>query len=122
MQPDKDFQDFLQQGRFMIQRSRQTGAYVYYPRIAVPGTGDADLEWVEASGRAEVYSTSVVRNRPPAEDYNVAIVDLAEGPRMMTRVIGIEPDRVAIGMKVKAEVAEIDGQLAVVFRPEGGAA
>lgn len=118
--PDSDYQAFLKEGRFMIQRSRSTGAYVFYPRVATPGTGVEDLEWVAPSGQATVYSTTVVRNRPPTPDYNVAIIELAEGPHMMSRVVGVEPTAVTIGMKVKARVGEVDGVVAVVFEPVEG--
>jgi uncharacterized protein len=116
--PEAQFRAFLRQGRFMIQRSRSTGAYVFYPRVAAPGSGEADLEWVEASGTGEVYSTTVVRNRPEkGGDYNVALIELAEGPRMMSRVVGIDPAEVKIGMKVRALVDELDGAPQVLFQP-----
>ena len=71
--PEAQFRAYLAQGRFMIQRSKSTGAHVFYPRVAAPGTGEADLEWVEASGEGTVYATTVVRNRPEkGGDYNVA--------------------------------------------------
>lgn len=116
--PESDFQRFLTEGRFMLQRSRHTGAYVFYPRVAEPGTGSTDLEWVEASGRGVVYSTTVVRQRPPTPNYNVALIDLEEGVRMMSRVEGIAPEDVRIGMAVRAKVAGDDPAAAVlVFEP-----
>ncbi|MGP3791540.1 Zn-ribbon domain-containing OB-fold protein [Pseudomonas sp. B392_1p] len=116
--PESDYQRFLAEGRFMLQRSRQTGAYVFYPRVAGPGTGSTDLEWVEASGRGVVYSTTVVRQRPPTPNYNVALIDLEEGVRMMSRVEGIAPEEVRIGMAVRAKVAGDDPAAAVlVFEP-----
>lgn len=117
MGADAKFAAFLAEGRFMLQRSRLTGEYVFYPRAVFPGTCETDLEWVEASGDAVVYSTTRVRNKPPVADYNVALVDLAEGPRMMTRIVGIDPSGVHIGMAVKARVDRIDDALAVVFAP-----
>ena len=116
--PDADFQRFLSQGRFMIQRSRASGQYVFYPRTVAPGTGARDLEWVEVSGLGTVYSTTVVRKKPPEPSYNVALIDLAEGPRMMSRVEGIVPDAVQIGMAVRAKIVAQDGEPVVVFEPE----
>ncbi|MOA13544.1 hypothetical protein D3C78_1336030 [compost metagenome] len=117
--PESDYQRFLAEGRFMLQRSRQTGAYVFYPRVAQPGTGDTDLEWVEASGRGVVYSTTVVRQRPPIPSYNVALIDLVEGVRMMSRVEGVAPEEVRIGMAVRAKISCDDHAAAVlVFEPE----
>ncbi len=117
VQPDADFQKFLNEGRFMIQRSHSSGRHVFYPRVAEPGTGARDLEWVAASGKGTVYSTTVVRLKPPAESYNVALIDLAEGPRMMSRVEGIAPDKVKIGMSVKARIVQDANANYVVFDP-----
>ena len=116
--PEAQYYVYLREGRFMIQRSASTGRHVFYPRVLVPGTGEADLEWVEASGEGTVYATTVTRRRPEkGGDYNVALIDLAEGPRMMSRVVGIEPGEVTIGMKVRARVDELNGAPAVVFEP-----
>ncbi|KJS20661.1 MAG: hypothetical protein VR78_01105 [Hoeflea sp. BRH_c9] len=114
--PEARYRDFLSEGRFMIQRSASTGKHVFYPRTMAPGTGQTDLEWVEASGRGTVYSFSTVR-RSASEggDHNIAIVELAEGPRTMTRVIGCEPDEVFIGMEVSARIDEQDGEPIVFF-------
>jgi uncharacterized OB-fold protein len=117
LRPDEDFRRFLAEGRFMLQRSKASGRFVFFPRVAEPGTG-AELEWVEASGRGTVYATTVVRRKPPEPSYNVALIDLAEGPRMMSRVEGVEPDAVAIGMAVRAKIVEQDGEPVVVFTPE----
>ena len=99
----------------MLQRCRSSGAFIFYPRVAEPNTGVTDLEWVEASGRGTVYSTTVVRQKPPAPDYNVALIELAEGPRMMSRVVGIAPADVKIGMAVRARIVVEDDAPLVVF-------
>lgn len=119
--PEAQYRAHLAAGRFMIQRSRSTGGYVFYPRTALPGSGTADLEWVPASGHGTVYSTSTVR-RSEAEggDHNVALVELAEGPRTMTRIIGCTPDAVVIGMAVRAVIGEQDGAPILLFEPAAG--
>jgi len=104
-------------GRFMLQRSRASGAFVFYPRIAQPGTGAQDLEWVPACGEGRIHAATLVRRRNPAESYNVVLVDLAEGPRLMSRVDGIAADAVTIGMPVKARIIEEEGQPLLVFVP-----
>lgn len=101
----------------MLPRSRETGRIFWYPRVAEPGTGSTDLEWVEASGEATVYSTTVIRQKPPTPDYNLALVDLAEGPRMMSRVEGVAPGEVRIGMRVRAQVIKEGDVSLVVFKP-----
>ncbi len=114
--PDKAFFDYLRQGRFMLQRAMSDGRYVFYPRAVAPGDGAA-LEWVEASGLGRVYSTTVVRKKPPEPSYNVALIDLAEGPRMMSRVEGIAPEAVTIGMAVQARIDASGEEPVVVFTP-----
>ncbi|MBV9841038.1 MAG: OB-fold domain-containing protein [Sphingomonadaceae bacterium] len=119
--PDQQYQAHLAAGRFMIQRGVETGKMVFFPRAIAPGTGE-DLEWVEASGRGTVYSTTCVRKRPPETDLNIALIDLEEGPRMMSRVEGVAPDAVAIGMAVKARIVALDDGHIVVFDPAPGEA
>ena len=121
--PDAAFQRFLLQGRFMLQRSRTNGAFVFFPRVAVPGTGEADLEWVEASGRGTVYATTTVRRRPDqGGPYNVALVDLDEGVRCMSRVEGVASERVRIGMRVLARIDRAGDAAVLVFVPDGTSA
>jgi uncharacterized OB-fold protein len=116
--PERRYLDYIAEGKFMIQRSKSTGDYVHYPRTLNPGTGEADLEWVEASGEGTVYATTVNRQRPDkGGDYNIALVDLKEGPRMMSRIVGLAPDQVKIGMKVRAKIDKIGDTPAIVFEP-----
>lgn len=118
--PQQEYFAHLADGRFMIQRSRSSGEYVFYPRVAAPRTGAQDLEWVAASGRGTVYATTVMRVRPPAAPYNVCLVELEEGPRMMSRVEGIGPEDVQVGMAVRARIICDDaGEPLVVFEPAG---
>lgn len=116
LHPDLEYREHLKNGRFMLLRSPSTGGYVFFPRVAEPGTGATDLEWIEASGQGTVYSATIIRTRDPADTYNVVLVDLAEGPRMMSRVVGIAPDAVKIGMPVTAEIEATDDGPLVVFR------
>lgn len=119
LQPDKQYQEFLAQGRFMIQRNRQTGKAFFYPRVAEPGTGCTDLEWFAPSGLGTVYALTVISQRPPALPYSVVLVDLDEGARMMSRVDGIAPDQIRIGQRVKAKVIQENEQPLVVFEVVG---
>lgn len=119
--PDAVYKDFLDKQEFRIQRCVGCGDHVFYPRALCPGCGSPRLDWVAASGRATVYSTSVVRQRPDdGPDYNIAIVELEEGPRLMSRVEGIPAEDVRIGMAVRAKVSAIDGEPAVLFEPADG--
>ena len=114
--PEKEYQAYLASGRFMIQRSPKSGRHVFYPRLAEPVTGDS-LEWVEACGRGIVYSVTVLHPKPPEAAYNVVLIDLEEGPRLMSRVDGIAADEVKIGMPVQAKIIQENGHALLVFEP-----
>ena len=114
--PVQMYQDALTQGKFLIQQCKDCGKHVFYPRVLCNHCGSAALKWVEPSGRGVVYSTTVVRQRPEkGGDYNVALIDLEEGPRVMSRVMDVDPDKVKIGMIVSAHIALLDDKPAVVF-------
>lgn len=115
IRPEQEFFAHLAQGKFMLQRSRTSGKCFFYPRVAEPVTGARDLEWVEASGRGTVHATTVVRVKPPQQPYNVVLVDLEEGPRVMSRVEGLAPDAVYIGMKVQARIGSQDERPLLLF-------
>lgn len=116
--PEAQFRAYLERGRFMIQKSVE-GSHVFYPRVAVPGTGARELAWVEASGFGTVHAITVNRSR--GGSYNIALVELDEGPRLMSRIEGVET--APIGARVKARIAKIDDAPAVVFDlAEGGGA
>ncbi|EHK66366.1 Zn-ribbon domain-containing OB-fold protein [Achromobacter arsenitoxydans] len=116
--PQEHYFSKLAEGRFQIQRCAGCGAHQFYPRILCMHCGGEDLAWTDPSGAGTVYSFSVVRRKPEAGgDYNVALVDLEEGVRMMSRVDGVEPDRLRIGMQVAARVVRDEGQALVVFVP-----
>ncbi|WP_417520104.1 Zn-ribbon domain-containing OB-fold protein [Minwuia sp.] len=117
IRPEEEYRAFLEQGRFMLLRGRASGRFMFYPRVAEPGTGATDLEWVEASGEGTVYSTTTIGQKPPKEPYNVALIDLKEGPRMMSRVDGIASADVRIGMPVKARVIRENDTPLLVFEP-----
>lgn len=120
--PTQTFFNFVNEGKFMLQRSASTGEWVYYPRMFAPKSGATDLEWTAPSGKGTVYATTVKRMKPPVPSVNIAIVELDEGPRMMSHVQGIEPDAVKIGMRVKARIVDgLDDNKIVVFVPEDAA-
>ena len=118
IRPDEEYFAHLAAGRFMLQRSRSTGGHVFYPRVAEPGTGATDLEGVEASGRGVVYASTTIRQKPPLADYNVVIVELTEGPRLVSRIEGMGPEAVAIGMPVRARILREGDEPVLVFEAD----
>jgi uncharacterized OB-fold protein len=120
--PEAEYFANLDQGRFLIQRCEGCRAHVFYPRVVCPHCGATALGWVTPSGRGAVYSFSVIAGKPGAgSDYNVALIDLEEGVRMMSRVEGVPPDRIRVGMPVRARVQVTDGKGLVVFEAGGTA-
>ena len=120
--PEQTYFDHLAKGEFHIQHCTNCGKAVFYPRAVCPHCGANTLEFRQASGDGVVYATSVVRQRPEKGGvYNVALIDLAEGARMMSRVEGLAPEDVTIGMAVRAEVDRSGDTPLVIFRPAGGA-
>lgn len=115
--PEATWRAALAEGRFLLQRAGASGALFFPPRLMEPRTGDADVEWVEASGLGTVYSFTVVSQRPPAEPYAVVLIDLDEGPRLMSRVEGVPAVEVTIGLRVRARVGRDGDAPVLVFDP-----
>ena len=114
--PEQQFKNYLSEGKFMIQRCKSLDKFFFHPRVAFPGTGERDLEWVEASGIGIVHSTTCNRRLPEkGGDFNLSLITLDGGPRMMARVEGTEPDKVEIGQKVKARISSLNGEPAIFF-------
>jgi uncharacterized protein len=120
--PTATYFQHLSDGRFMIQRSPSTGEWVFYPRMIAPISGATDMEWLEPSGMGTVYAATVKRVKPPAPSVSIVIVELDEGPRLMTHVQGIDADQVRIGMRVRAKIVPGPDEVnIVVFEPEDAA-
>lgn len=121
--PDVAYQNHLRDGEFRLQRCTACGQHVFYPRTLCPHCGSGSLEWRRVSGAGEVYSSTTVRQKAErGGDYNLSLIDLDEGVRMLSRVIGAPAGEIRIGMRVRAEITQVDDKRAVVFRLAGGAA
>ena len=104
--PDQQFQQYLGEGEFRLQQCVSCEQFIFYPRVLCPHCGASELNWNQVTGDGVVYSTTVVRRREEkGGPYNVAIIELAEGPRMMSRVEGVAADQVTIGSKVTARIS-----------------
>jgi uncharacterized protein len=115
--PDETWRSALAEGRFLLQQCRGCSTCRFPPALVCRHCGSPDLAWKEASGRGSVYSSTTVRDREG--NYNVSLVDLAEGARMMSRVESANPDSVHIGMKVDARIVQ-EPEPMVVFVPAEG--
>jgi hypothetical protein len=101
--PHGIYLEHCRKGELAYQVSARDGKAVFYPRVSAPRTGHSDLEWRVSKGLGTVYATTVVyyKNEPPL---NVALIDVDEGFRMMSRVEGIDPMQVRIGMRVQVKM------------------
>ncbi len=114
------FESYLKAGEIRLQTCVACGRQIFFPRTICPHCGDSRLEWRKISGEATVYSTTIVRQKPErGGDYNVAIVEFSEGARMLSRIEGVPPAGVKIGMPVQASIAGGDGAPYIVFTARG---
>lgn len=117
--------DAAAEGRLLLRHCGACDRAHHYPREFCPHCwNDTDVRWVEAAGVATLYTWSVVHRNdlPPFGSrvpYVAAVVDLAEGPRMMTEVVDCAEDGLRVGMEL-AVTFRTEGEMAVpVFRPRG---
>ena len=94
---------YLDRGQLAYQFSPEADAPVFFPRVICPKTGSANLEWRISTGLGTVHATTVVHPQQ-GTPYNVALIDVDEGFRMMSRVEDVPPDQVRIGMRVQFRV------------------
>ncbi|MNK26605.1 hypothetical protein D3C87_449430 [compost metagenome] len=97
----------LKAGELAYQFSPVAGRAVFFPRVRCPYSGQDCLEWRISAGTGAVYSFSVVYPRK-GDPYNVALIDVDEGFRMMSRVVG-DPMQVFIGQRVRFQAVLEEG-------------
>ena len=106
-----------------LQRCRGCGATRFYPRVLCPVCLSSATDWVRASGKGTVYTFTVThQNQAPGfreeVPYVLAVVELAEGVRMMTNIVGCPPEDVRIGMPVEVVFEDVTPEVALPkFRP-----
>lgn len=119
----RPYWDAAAEGRLLLRQCQDCGAIHHYPRPFCPTCWSDDVAWIEASGSATLYTWSTVfrNDMAPFDErvpYVAAVVDLAEGPRMMTNVVDVDPDALEIGMALQVAFRPIGGDLtAPVFTP-----
>jgi uncharacterized OB-fold protein len=121
----REFWEALAQSRFVLPRCNACSAWIWYPRALCPACGGLDTSWQDVSGRGRIYSYTVVRKSglpgwSDAVPYVVAYVELEEGPRVMTNIVGCDPDALSIGTRVRVVMPTgADGGAVFRFEPEG---
>ena len=116
-------------GRLMIPKCRACGKAFMYPRVLCPHCASRDLGWIQASGRGRLFSFEIAhqilnkafRVKTPVV---LAMVELEEGPRLLTNLVNVTPDPTAIRCDMPVEVVfeKLTDEISLpMFQPAGGA-
>lgn len=106
--PYAKYVEHCRRGELAYQVRVPDGRPVFPPRLVAPVTGGA-LEWRVSAGRGRVYATTTLHRKGEAA-YNVALVDLDEGFRMMSAIEEIAPESVTVGMRVEVRFRAGNGE------------
>ena len=115
------FWDATREGRLLLQWCTACARPVWYPREVCPRCLGSTLEWRESQGRGVVYACTVehkAQTRALEAPYVVALVELDEGVRLLSNVVGRPPERVAVGDRVRVRWETLsDGRRLPLFEP-----
>lgn len=108
-------------GELALQRCSGCGRFQHPPRPFCTGCG-GEPTFVTVRGTGTVYSYTVVRRALLPElrahvPYVLALVDLDEGPRLITIIRDVDPDHAAIGLAVRVAFEQVGQATLPVFRP-----
>ena len=114
--------DAASEGRLLVGYCVDCEEHFFYPRRHCPRCGFGEAEYVEAEGTGTVHARTIVRQAggafAEATPYVLAYVELDEGPRMLTNVVGADPETVDVGDRVEVTFDAVDEDVALPrFRP-----
>jgi len=121
----KPFWDGLREGKLLLPKCNACGHVFFYPRVFCPRCHARDIGWIQASGRGKLYAFEIAyqgfskafKIKPP---YVLALIELAEGPRMMSNLVNVEPDPKVIkcDMPVRVVFAKLSDEVTLpLFEP-----
>jgi uncharacterized OB-fold protein len=104
-QENRPFWEGCKQGKLLLQYCDQCRQHQFYPRLYCMHCDSTVVRWVPASGRGVIYSYTIIHQNKSPEfvrdtPYNVAIVQLEEGPRMMCNIVETHPDELRVDLPV----------------------
>ncbi len=120
---NRPFWEGCKQGKLLLQYCHACQQYQFYPRLYCMRCGAQNLRWVEASGRGMVYSYTIIRQNKSPEfrddvPYNVALIQLEEGPRMLSNVTDIAPGDLRVDLPVRVVFDAVSDEISLPrFRP-----
>ncbi len=117
-QETQPFWDGLKEGRFLLRHCNACSHDYYYPRPFCPSCWSDDVSWKQASGRGKIYTYSVVHvnDLPPFNErvpYVAAIVELEEGPRLMTNIEDVPFEELRADLPVVVEYKAISDDVTI---------
>jgi hypothetical protein len=116
------FWDGTRAGELRLQRCDACSHSYFPPRPFCPKCASRKVSWYKASGRASLYSY-VIHHRPVpgfTPPYSIAVVELAEGPRMMTNIVGCPqtPEALELDMPLEVTFTAVGDQITLPqFKP-----
>ena len=119
------FWDGCKEGKLLLQRCKDTGKAYFPPRPFSPYTGSKNVEVFEASGKAKLLSYMINQRQHPAFDgpYAIAIVQLDEGPTLMSNIVECEqtPEALVLDMPLEVTFEKQSDEINLpLFKPAGG--
>jgi uncharacterized protein len=113
------FWEGLRRHEILIPRCQKCDKFFFYPRSICPYCLSDEIEWVKVSGRGKIYSFTV-SYRPghpafvPDIPYNIAVIELEEGVRMMTNIVGNGNEDLRVDLPVEAVFDDVIPQITLL--------
>ena len=110
-------------GELRLQRCSACSKAFFYPRSACPSCSSGDVVWFVASGRGRLHTYVISHRAAPGFEeqvpYAIAVVELDEGPRMLSNIVGVEntPEALELDMALAVDFEPRGDQMVPVFRP-----
>jgi uncharacterized protein len=125
----KPYWDGLREGKLMLPKCQDCDHCFFYPRILCPRCASRRIGWIQSSGRGRLFSFEISHQplnkafkvKPP---YVLAMVELDEGPRLMSNLVGIAPDakQICCDMPVEVVYEKLNDEFTLpLFKPAGAA-
>jgi uncharacterized OB-fold protein len=121
----RPYWQYLKEHRLHVQRCARCAVYLFPPGVFCPRCLSAELVWTPVSGRGTVYAWVTMHRAylpayEPEVPYNVSLVELDEGVRLWTNVVGCAPSEVRCGMRVEVVYEDVTSEITLAkFRPVG---
>ena len=124
---DRPFWDAAKEHRFVLPKCTGCGHVFFPPYSYCPRCLSSDLEWIDGAGKAKVWGyiemvQPYLKSFEGDLPYNVVLVELDEGPMMLSNVVGVPADRIKVDMPLEVLFDDVTDDFTLVkFRPEGSA-